>query len=270
MTEKRILAARRRPTVAMEVHNHLRQMIVEGRLVPGHPLSENEVSTQLEISRTPVREAFIKLEEEGLIAIYPQYGSFVAPIRVADVYDSQFVRESLECAALVKVVERLQPEDTRSLEAMLTAQRHHLSGDAAPFFESDEAFHAALMRIAGHERAWSVVEAAKGQHDRVRRLAARDELKRKAVFNEHRDIVDHVVRRDADGAVAAMKHHLRVVFVTVEVVMTRYPEFFASTAESALRIPKRAPGARRGLGRPPGATVAEPPELPALEPGEVA
>src|SRR5271168_1081611 len=116
MSEVQIHAARRRPTVATEVRAYLRRLIVRGTLPPGHPLSENEVASRLGLSRTPVREAFIKLEEEGLIAIYPQYGTFVAPIRVADVYDSQFVRDSLECSALVKVVENLDPEAQHTIE----------------------------------------------------------------------------------------------------------------------------------------------------------
>lgn len=237
--DERIHAARRRPTVAMEVRGHLRRLIVEGRLMPGHPLSENDVAGVLGVSRTPVREAFIKLEEEGLLTIYPQYGSFVAPIRMADVYDSQFIRESLECAALVKVVDAITPSDRQWLEALLATQRRHISGDPAPFFEADEAFHAGLMRIAGHERAWLVVDTAKGQHDRVRRLAAQDPLKRRAVLKEHSDVVACIFARDTGGAVAAMTKHLRGVFVSVEDVMRDQPAFFASTDAGALRVPKR-------------------------------
>jgi DNA-binding GntR family transcriptional regulator len=245
MTEQRILAARRRPTVATEVRSHLRQMIVEGRVAPGHALSENEVAASLGISRTPVREAFIKLEEEGLITVFPQYGSFVAPIRVADIYDSQFVRESLECAAICKVVEKLRPQDADLLVAMLDNQRRCVSGDAMPFFEADEIFHATLMRMAGHERAWAVVEAAKSQHDRVRRLTVRDLLKRQAILEEHSDIIECILHRDAAGAAAAMRRHLRGVFVSVETAMARHPEFFASSAENAQKIPKRSKAAQR-------------------------
>jgi DNA-binding GntR family transcriptional regulator len=247
LTEPRIAAARRRTTVAMEVRNHLRDSIVAGRMLPGHPLSENEVAARLGLSRTPVREAFIKLEEEGLIAIYPQYGSFVAPIRVADIYDGQFVRESLECAALAKLVEILQPADAIALEAAVATQRRHLMGEPDPFFEADEHFHAALMQMAGHERAWSVVETAKRQHDRVRRLTVHDPLKRRAVFKEHSEIVDGILRRDPAAALDAMRRHLRGVFVSVEAVMQRHPEFFALTAESAAALPKRPAKPRRAV-----------------------
>lgn len=244
MTEPVPHAMRQRLTVADQARIHLRERIVDGRLLPNHPLSENEIASRLGLSRTPVREALIRLKEEGLVAIYPQYGSFVAPIRVADVHDGQFVREAVECAALVRVVERLQPSDIPTLEALLDTQRRFQSGDPIPFFEADEALHANLLRIAGHVRAWLVVEAAKAQHDRVRRLNVRDPLKRRSVLIEHREILDRVISRDAAGAVAAMTSHLRGVFRSVEAVMTRHPEFFVPAGAPA-GVPRRPSGRSR-------------------------
>ncbi len=232
-----MLAARRRPTVATEVHAQLRQRIVEGKLLPGQRLSENEVAASLGLSRTPVREAFIKLEEEGLLAIYPQYGTFVAPIRVSDVHDSQFVREALECAALARLAAARTAGDLRTLSVMLKLQRKHLAGDPRPFFADDESFHAALMRMAGHERAWRVVEAAKGQHDRVRCLSVRDPLKREAIYQEHSAVVDRLAAGDGQGAVLAMQHHLRGVFTSVEAVMMHHPEFFEASEPAAAAKP---------------------------------
>jgi DNA-binding GntR family transcriptional regulator len=241
MSSSEIQAARRRPTVADQVRISLRERIVDGRLLPNHPLSENEIARQLGLSRTPVREAFIRLEEEGLITVFPQYGSFVAPIRVSDVYDGQFVREALECAALARAVERLVPADIPPLESVVERQTQFQSGDPGPFFEADELLHASLMRIAGHERAWVVVESAKAQHDRVRRLNVRDPLKRSSVLREHREILDRMIARDATGAVEAMTAHLRGVFKSVEAVMARHPEFFLAE-QAAPTVPRRPAG----------------------------
>lgn len=225
----------RRTTIASGVRARLRESILDGSLMPGAALSENEISHRLGLSRTPVREAFIKLEEEGLIVVFPQYGSFVAPIRVADIHDSAFVREALECAALEGAIATLTPADATALEAILRVQKQHIAGDTAPFFAADEAMHAMLMRIAGHERAWLVVEAAKGQHDRVRRLIARDPVKRRSIFAEHRTIIDHVLARETVPAVAALRLHLRGVFRSVEIVMARHPEFFTPVGHTPKR-----------------------------------
>jgi DNA-binding GntR family transcriptional regulator len=238
-----IQSARKRPTVAAGVREYLRRQIIEGSLLPGEALSENELAALLGVSRTPVREAIIKLEEEGLVIVYPQYGTFVAPIRVSDVYDGQFVRESLECAALVKAVEIIGPRDTPSLQAALSIQKRSRTGDPAPFFEADEVFHSLFMKIAGHERAWHVVEAAKAQHDRVRRLNVHNPLKRQSVLHEHAAILDCVLRRDAPGAVETMKQHLRGVFKSVEAVMEQHPEYF-ETVDRPMPLPARPAGAR--------------------------
>jgi GntR family transcriptional regulator, rspAB operon transcriptional repressor len=232
------LVSARQSTAALQVHALLRRQIVEGKLVPRQRLSENELSAQLGISRTPIREAFGKLEEERLVEIIPQYGTFVAPIRIDDVYDNQFVRETMECGALAKAVERVTAEDARELRAILDRQSRHRTGDAVPFFEADEAMHAKLMAIAGHQRAWLIVDLAKVHLDRVRRLAARSTAKRAAVLEEHRAIIDRVIHRDAAGAVAAMASHLRRVFQSVEPVMQQHPEFFTD-------VPAGAPPARQ-------------------------
>src|SRR5260370_18154192 len=97
----------RRTTLGAQVDAGVRRDIIPGRLAPGAMLSEQDIAAGFGISRTPVREAMIKLAEEGLVEIFPQYGSFVAPIKLRDVFDSQFVREALECAAVEKAVQRL-------------------------------------------------------------------------------------------------------------------------------------------------------------------
>lgn len=233
-------ATRRRPSIASTLHAELRRQIVETRLLPGQSLSENDIAAHFGLSRTPVREALAKLEDEGLILIYPQYGTVVAPIRIADVYDGQFVREAIECTALRVAVTRFEPKDRSLIETILKTQRQHESGDLNPFFEADERLHAALLTIAGHERAWRVVEAAKGQHDRVRRLNVGSQLKRKAVLHEHADILDRLAAGDAAGAVEAMQLHLRGVFKSVEAVLAKHPEYFFENDGDIIRNFKRS------------------------------
>jgi len=186
--------APRRSTVTMQVHRDLRRRIITGVLKPKASISENEIAQHYGVSRTPAREVLGRLEEEGLVEIYPQYGSFIAPIMAEDVLDSQFVRESLECTALGKAIERL---------------------------------HACFFALAGHERAWSVVANAKLQLDRLRHLSMRSAEKRRAVLAEHDAIVTAALARDAAGAVAALRQHLRGAFASLAAAQLRYPEFFA-------------------------------------------
>ena len=218
----------RRHTMADQVHSLLRREIVIGHLLPRTMLSEQDLSQRFRVSRTPVREALIKLADETLVEIYPQYGSFVAPIKLAEVFDSQFVRESLECSAIERAVGRLDKTQAASLSAILQRQRAlHRVGDHEAFFAADEAMHALIMEIAGHANAWRQVENAKAQMDRVRLLSSRNVVKRPRVISEHALIVDRLLHRDREGAIAAMRTHLRGIFRSVEILRESHGDYFA-------------------------------------------
>src|SRR5271169_5531346 len=91
---------RPRTTLSDQTYDTLRVLIVRGEMAPGTRLSEPELMDRLSIGRTPLREALLRLAQDGLVAIYPQSGSFVAPIRLEEVEEAQFIREHLECAII--------------------------------------------------------------------------------------------------------------------------------------------------------------------------
>jgi GntR family transcriptional regulator, rspAB operon transcriptional repressor len=151
----------RRNTLSTQVHAALRGDIIAGRRAPREMLSEQDIAAGYGISRTPVREAMIKLAEEGLVEIFPQYGSFVAPIKLRDVFDSQFAREALECAAVDKAIDRIEAADERALRAVIARQRGlQRPQQRAQFFRADEDMHMLILRVAGHGNAWHFVEGA--------------------------------------------------------------------------------------------------------------
>lgn len=231
--------AERRGTIAQQAHLFLRREIIDGRLPPRSPLSEKDLSQRLGVSRTPVREALMRLADEGLVDIYPQFGSFVAPIKLAEVYDSQFVRESLECTAIERVIERMTDAQATRLKKMIEVQRRlQRDGDRPGFFEADERMHAYLMEIAGHAAVWNIVENAKAQMDRIRHLSIRNPVKIPAIIEEHGAIVDHVLRRDRDGAIQALRAHLRGIFQSIETLAEENRPIFAQEGEGP---PRRAP-----------------------------
>ena len=214
----------RRATIAVQVHALLRHQVVAGVLRPMQCLSEKDLAASLGVSRTPVREALGKLEEEGLVQIRPQYGTFVAPILLDGVSSSQFVREALECTAVREAARRCTDADRTALAAVLDGQRPEVSDTA--FFEADDRLHRTLMAVAGQETAWRVVHAAKATIDRVRFLAVQQPSKRRTILAEHRRIVRAVAAGDAAAAAEAMQDHLRGVFASTERFMHQHPEFF--------------------------------------------
>jgi DNA-binding GntR family transcriptional regulator len=235
------IAPLRRQTIGVQIHALLRREIIAGRLLPRSTLSEQELSQRFGVSRTPVREALIKLAEENLVETYPQYGSFVSPIKLADVFDSQFVREAIECAAIERAIQRVNDEQTGALKKIMERQGLlESAGDEEGFFLADEQLHAFILDAAGHAKAWRVVENAKAQLDRVRFLTMRLPKKMSSVIAEHSVIVERFIARDSGGAVEAMRTHLRGVFRSIEILQKENPGYFADNSGNA---PARATGA---------------------------
>jgi len=226
-----LFQSRRGGTIAIQIHRRLRDQIVAGDLAPRQPLSENALAASLGVSRTPVREALGKLEEEGLIQIIPQYGTFVTPIVPEHVYGNQFIREALECACLEAAAAQCTESDGQQLRALIARQRTAESD--AVFFQADEAMHCLLMAIGGQEHAWQIVETAKLHLDRVRHLAVRSTMKRRAILKEHVAIVGHVVAGEGAQATAAMRAHLRGVYASINAVMRDHPHFFSDVTSDA-------------------------------------
>ncbi len=223
--------------IGAQVYEHLRREILEMRLLPRTSLSEAEIAIALGVSRTPAREALIRLSEEGLVKVYPQAGTIVAPISIAEVMTAQFVREALECAAISLAAKRITDEQILKLRGLLGRQdAYRQSGEPELFFKADEDFHQALMTVAGHATAWSIVANAKAQLDRVRRVAMRAPLKLDAILAEHRAILDAVIARDARKAEAQLRSHVRGIFQTVERTFEENRGLFDDGAISDLKF----------------------------------
>ena len=205
----------------------LRDEILSGRMRPGQALSENEIAQRLGVSRTPVREAIIRLESEGLLVVRPQVGTTVAPIDVDTVSDVQFMREAIECRTVALAAQRASPADAKELRANLKEQaRVAARGDHAAFVPLDDGMHRKLVAMAGRPRVWRTVEDAKAQLDRVRFLSLEDPAWLATIHRQHEEIVERVLAGDAVGAKAAMSRHLRAVFASIETIARTSPEYF--------------------------------------------
>jgi GntR family transcriptional regulator, rspAB operon transcriptional repressor len=237
-TRDNVLVNRRLPAAALrtgsahssvraQAYAILREAIVSLRLAPGHPVSENELAAELGVSRTPVREAIIRLAGEGLVEVYPQRGSVVSRISVREVREAQFVREALERAALPHAVERVDAAGRALLDATLAEQEAALlAGDNTRFIAADEAFHRALTEIGGHHLIWNVVLAAKGHLDRVDWLSRPAPDKVGELIAQHAAIVEALARRDLPNADERLTGHLRHVLERLETLADQHPHLF--------------------------------------------
>lgn len=203
----------------------LRQKIILHEWVPGQRLSETEVANVYGVSRQPIREAFIKLREEGLIEVRPQRGSFVRKISSASVLDARFVREAIEADIVRIVAQAADPAVVQVLRGLIDQQQAAADQPNGDFMAIDDQFHRALAQAAGHDHAWETVEGMKSQLDRVRHLST-EHFPRQKVIEEHRVIVDAIAAGDVGAAEAAMRHHLRGIISDLPAIRDRAPEFF--------------------------------------------
>lgn len=217
-----------------QVYEDLRGKIVRGELRPGESLSEASTAEGYGVSRTPVREVFWHLVEDGFLRVVPQVGTYVAPISIAAVRDSQFIRETLECRAVADAARAAAPAQMVELRRFLSEQAKVVqAGDLAAFFALDEAMHRHLMDMAGHPFVWQVIASAKAQLDRVRFLSLEDPNWLSMILDQHGAIVDRVAARDSDGAGAIMQQHLRTAFAAIDRIAAERPDFFEDTSTQA-------------------------------------
>jgi DNA-binding GntR family transcriptional regulator len=222
---------RRQPRAA-QLYDALRAAILALRLKPGTPISENRICQLTNVSRTPAREAVIRLAQEGLIDVFPQHGSFVAPIRLKKVIEGHFVREALEIALLRRAAERWQARDAAALEEIIAAQRAVAAGgDHRAFYREDERFHRSFAKIADMEGVSSVINDANTHLARVRQLANPLGGHMEAAIADHEAVLDAFKACDIEGAVAAMRGHLDQVFDTVKRLVQHHREFFEDTLQ---------------------------------------
>jgi DNA-binding GntR family transcriptional regulator len=211
----------------LQAYAALRHAIITLRLRPGQPLSEQGIAQQLKISRTPVREAFIKLAEAGLFEVLPQRGTFVRKISPKAVMDARFVREAIELAVLREAIGRLGPHFFAKTRDLIADQRAAVVGnDLERFMGLDDAFHRAFAVAIDRGHAWTVIEAQKAQMDRVRYLSLPGATPVNRLIDQHETILHAVERGDTAAGEAAMRTHLTEVLAALEPLRQRHPDLF--------------------------------------------
>lgn len=216
-----------RPTAGTLILQELRRQIVEMELSPGMPLTDKELTQTFGVSRTPLREALIRLAEEGLVEIFPQSGTFVGRIPHGALAEAVVVRKALEGAAIQYALEQADEAGLQQLEQVIARQQAFASlGDRRGFHEADEAFHQTLAEIAGHPGLWRIAQQAKTQIDRCRRLTLPVPGRMNHVIEEHRAILAALRRRDRLGAVTALEAHLNAVLPDADQIRAEFPHYF--------------------------------------------
>jgi DNA-binding GntR family transcriptional regulator len=213
--------------IGKQIFRSLRQAIFTGLLAPGTPLSEKEVSDMFQVSRQPVREAFIKLVEAGVLQVLPQRGTFVKRISPRKVREGRFIREAIEAAVVRKAAVAITDTQLMALAANMREQKAASKvNDTAAFLACDEQFHFLIAQSIDCVAAWDTIQDIKAQMDRVRYLSLHEVSPLDLLIKQHAHIVSALKAHDPDAAEHAMRAHLREILVSIGPVAERNPDWF--------------------------------------------
>jgi DNA-binding GntR family transcriptional regulator len=226
--ERHALRLDRRLPVAAQIFDVLRARIIALQLAPGTPLSRPALAESFGVSQTPMRDALLRLEQDGLVIVHPQSSTLVAPIDLEQAHETQFLRTALECEVARAITAAPNRFDLRPAELVLDEMeaiwtKHR---DPAAFRPKDQAFHLALFRAVGRERLWELVVQRSGNIDRLRNLHLTTEGKATQILRDHRDILDALLAGKGKAAESAVRRHLSGTLAAVEEIRAAHPRFF--------------------------------------------
>lgn len=219
-------------SVRQRLFQVLRQSIIQMVLAPGQALSEKEIADTFSVSRQPVREAFIRLSEAGLVEVKPQRGTYVVKISQRAVLEARFVREAVEVSVVkLAAAKGLDSDVLIDLHDLLARQRRCIEpNDNDRFYRLDEAFHRTLSLGVKQYAAWKVIEEVRAQLDRVRYLSVPYTTPLERLVDQHASIVAAIEARDVSKAEQAMSLHLREILISMPDLVSRFPAMFEGKA----------------------------------------
>jgi DNA-binding GntR family transcriptional regulator len=212
------------PPTVRAIHAKLRHELVTLRLPPATRLSENELAVRFGTSRAPVREALIRLADEGFIDILPQRGSFVSRISIGAMRRARFVREAIEISVVRQAATDGLSKAVRADIDKAIADQIAARDDAEKFTMADDRFHRSLVEGIGIAQLWSVLEREKAQFDRVRFLSLPHTTPVEVLVEQHNAIIAAIDARKPDAAADAMHAHMSEVLKITNTLVSRHPD----------------------------------------------
>jgi DNA-binding GntR family transcriptional regulator len=192
-------------------YRRIKAAILDGSLPPSLLVSEHQIATRLAMSRTPVHQAIVRLEQEGWIELLPRRGLLIAPVSAPDMLDVYEALLALEVAAVGRLTSRLTPENDPALleleQACDDADAALEEGDLPGWAAADDRFHALLVDLSGNRHIARLARSVMEQAQRARLLTLKLRPRPNASNADHRAILEAIKARDQDLACARMRAH---------------------------------------------------------------
>lgn len=214
-------------TTTDAVFDQLYDEISSLRLLPGSRISEAEIASRLGVSRQPVRDAFNRLGNLGLLSIRPQRATEVRGFSMDAIRNARFVRLAVELEVVTRACEVWTSEHSVALDAQIALQHSAVdSGTTDGFHALDYDFHKMICTFSGYALAFETIENCKNTVDRLCVLSLRKANEITAVIEDHEDILAALSARSPEAARAAVEKHLSRLDTTIEEIHTAHANYF--------------------------------------------
>ena len=208
--------------ISTKVYERIREAIISGQFRPGTKLTVDILSEELKVSRTPVKEALVRLEREGLVESIPRRGMFVTKIDIEDAIEIYELREVLEGFAVRKFCENLDLDVLNELKKLLKeGERYVIQGKLEKYSDIDEKFHKTIWDKSKNRRLFKFLENIRSQIRLLMTSSVNIPGRAEESLKEHKNIIKALEERNPDLAEEYMRLHIRK---TKEVALKTYLE----------------------------------------------
>ncbi|MCR5419413.1 MAG: GntR family transcriptional regulator [Lachnospiraceae bacterium] len=215
----------------IQTYEHLKRDIMTLALKPGEPVSAAKIAEKYEVSRTPAREALVKLEAEGLVDIYPQSKSEISKIDVARAKQEWFIRRTLELGVVDGLFDNIKDSDVLKMRSYGRKMEEIAVDTMTPdmayeYLVCDNAFHAITYYIAGEKLAAEVVGNTMAHYNRVRLLADLENSFKDRTMTTHEQMLKCIENKDKEGYRELLIEHLGYFEGDIKAIRAANPDIF--------------------------------------------
>lgn len=214
-------------TIQELVYAELKRNIISLHLKPGQAMSTQEIATKLNVSRTPVREAFLQLQSENLVTMIPQKETVVSKINTERIEQEKFIRECLELGVIDRFIKNIDEEVIKKMSEYIEEQKKCVQeNDPVRFVEADDLFHKVLFDATGQGMAWETIAERNGHYNRFRILFVQSQEVAESSVSQHAEIVSLLAEGKKEKVRAALQAHIQRLDIDQSKVIDSFSDYF--------------------------------------------
>lgn len=214
-----------------QTYERFKKDIMTFALKPGEPVSAQKIAERYEVSRTPAREALVRLQNEGMVDIFPQSGSIISKIKPDRIHQEWFVRRALELSMVDQFFSRVCEEDIQRmreaadrLETLGNVPRTHES--SYEYICSDDRFHEITYRVSGEELAERIIKNMLPNYRRMRILVDFDDEYKNRTVRGHRELISYIEQGEKEKYRESLATHIGHIVTDIEKMRDNFPYMF--------------------------------------------